>query len=66
MRDCAAMFNRSGEHVAAIRFNESCGVWQSGCGGRRNQGFSVAVERLHSLRGPTRRAENRIAALDNG
>ena len=28
MRDTTPMFNRSGEHVATIGFNESCGLWQ--------------------------------------
>jgi hypothetical protein len=28
MRDTTPMFNRSGEHVATIRFNESCFLWQ--------------------------------------
>ena len=28
MRDCTHMFNRSGQHIAPIGFNESCGLWQ--------------------------------------
>jgi hypothetical protein len=28
MRDCTEMFNRSGEHIATIGFNESYGLWQ--------------------------------------
>jgi hypothetical protein len=28
MRDCTAMFNRAGEQVAAIGFNEAHGLWQ--------------------------------------
>jgi hypothetical protein len=28
MRDCTAVFNGSGEHVATIGFNESHGLWQ--------------------------------------
>jgi len=28
MRDCTAMVNRAGEHVATIGFNEACGLWQ--------------------------------------
>jgi hypothetical protein len=28
MRDCTEIFNESGEHIATIGFNESCGLWQ--------------------------------------
>jgi hypothetical protein len=28
MRDCTVMWNRSGEQVATIGFNEACGLWQ--------------------------------------
>lgn len=28
MRDCTAMRNKAGEHVATIGFNEAFGLWQ--------------------------------------
>jgi hypothetical protein len=28
MQDQTSLFNNSGEHVATIGFNESCGLWQ--------------------------------------
>jgi hypothetical protein len=68
MRDCAEMFNESGEHIATVGFNESYGLWQIVIVQRKEMEFfcpskEVAFAAWHDEFDPKLDSRNRLHAL---